>query len=323
MRKVRIAVANDAVAQGAWIDPVANELGCELVYGPVATKEEVALLTQGCEGLIISLQKMSPEHIAGLAPSIKIIGRLGVGLDNINLDATKENKIAVVYQPLYAMNEVSNHAIAMLLSLHRGLPGGNAAIREKNWGAASESGHIHSLQDSTVGVIGCGRIGKEVIRKLQPFVKKVIGFDPAISGNIEGAEMVTDLDQLLEQSQMVTLHAPYLPSTHHIIDAPQLAKMPKRSILINVSRGGLVNEDALTAALKSGHISAAGLDVFQTEPLAADSPLRSAPNLILTPHIAWYSQSAAPRLVGWTLRDVFSYLQSKTITHGALASGPF
>jgi D-3-phosphoglycerate dehydrogenase len=320
---VRIAVADGSIANVAWINPVVEALGCELKYGPVSTQEEVRATTDGCSALIVSLQKMSAEVIGAFAPTIKCIGRLGVGLDSINLDAALAAKVSTIYQPGYAINEVSNHAVAMLLALNRGLLSANEMVKKNGWGSADKTGIIHSLQDSTVGVIGSGRIGLAAISKISPFVKKVIAYDVVKPQNTDGYEFTTDLDYLVSQSQFITLHTPYLPSTHHIMNAERIAMMPKGSILVNVSRGGLVDEDALAQALNSEHLSAAGIDVFQIEPLPDGSPLRTAKNIILSPHTAWYSQSAAPRLVEWTIRDVVSCIKTNTISNGAFAVGPF
>ena len=320
---MRIAVADGSIADAAWVNPVAKELGVELIYGPVSTPEEVRKTTDGCEALIVSLQKMSSEIISAFAPTVKAIGRLGVGLDSINLDAAKAAKVSTIYQPGYAINEVSNHAVAMMLALNRGLFSANEMVKKDGWGSANLTGVIHSLQDSTVGVIGCGRIGQAAIAKIKPFVKKVIAFDLVRPQNVDGYEFTTDLDSLVSQSQFITLHTPYLPSTHHIMNSERIAMMPKGSILVNVSRGGLIDEDALVAALNSEHLSAAGVDVFQIEPLPDNSALRTAKNIILSPHTAWYSQSAAPRLVEWTIRDVVSCIKTNAISNGAFAVGPF
>lgn len=323
MSRIRVAVADGTVADDSWINPVAAELDIELVRGPGVTTEDLAKITEDCSALMIALHQMTPAIIQALDPKVKIIGRSGVGLDSINLPAAAEAAIVVVNQPTYAIHEVSNHAVAMLLALHRSLFSANSIVRSAGWGSIQNLTRVHSLQDSTVGVIGCGRIGQSAISKLQPFVKKVIGYDPFGPANIPGVEMVNDLSELLRQSQLVTLHAPYMPSTHHIIGAEQIALMPKGSILVNVSRGGLIDEDALSDALVNGHLAAAGLDVFEKEPLSEQSPLRSAPNLILTPHVAWYSESSGPRLIEWTLRDIYSFVTEQKITYGNFAAGPY
>jgi D-3-phosphoglycerate dehydrogenase len=135
--------------------------------------------------------------------------------------------------------------------------------------------------------------------------------------------MVTNLDDLLTTCKVISMHAPYMPSTHHMISEKELAKMQKGSILVNVSRGGLIDEDALVKALESGHLDGAGLDVFEKEPLAEDSVLRRTKNLIVTPHIAWYSQSAGPRLIQWGFEDAFTLITSGKINNGNFAVGPF
>lgn len=323
MAKFKIAVADGSVADLTWIDGPARELDVELVFGPLETVGDVLKLTEGCDALMVSLDKMDSEKIAALPASIKCIARMGVGLDSIDLKAAAAARIAVIFQPLYAINEVANHAFAMMMALHRGLFSANEMILKNNWGIATQIGELTSLQDATVGVVGCGRIGQAVIDRLQPFVKRVIGFDVASPGNLLGVEMVSSLEDLLTQSHIVTIHAPYLPSTHHLIDAQQMSIMPKGAILVNVSRGGLINEEALVEALESGQLSAAGLDVFETEPLPANSKLRSAKNLIMSPHIAWYSRSSGPRLIQWSLVDVFTLLTEQKIGKGRLATGPF
>ena len=320
---LKIAIAEGAIADLTWAEPVAKELGLEMSICSIATPEEASKNLIGIDALMVSLQKVSAEIITALPDSIKCIGRLGVGLDNIDLEVAKKNNLTVIFQPTYAFHEVANHAVAMIMALHRGLMTGSNGIKNSEWLPAPKVAEIISLQDSTLGVVGCGRIGQSLIEKMKPLVKEIIGFDPAITTPIAGVSMVSTLEELLTKSHIVTLHAPYMPSTHHMIGREQLAIMQKGSILVNVSRGGLIDEEALCDALNSGHVDGAGLDVFEKEPLQSDSPLRSAKNIILTPHIAWYSQSAGQRLVSWSLRDVFTYLSGKEGLNGKFAAGPF
>ncbi|MEI6845187.1 MAG: C-terminal binding protein [Actinomycetes bacterium] len=323
MTRRLIAVADGAITDLSWIRPLEAELGCELKFGSVETVEDVKQLTEGCEALLVSLHKLTAEKLRALPKSIQCVGRLGIGLDSIDLATARELELTVIYQPLYSIHEVANHALSMILALHRGLFSADKKVRSDGWAVATEIAEIISLQDATVGVIGCGRIGQAVIKRLTPFVGKILAYDPIPPKELVGAELTSDLHALLAQSQIVTLHAPYLPSTHHMIDAQAMSAMPKGSILVNVSRGGLVDESALAESLRSGHLSAAGLDVFEKEPLEADSPLRQAPNLVLTPHIAWYSKSSGPRLGQWGLADAFSFLESQEIKFGNYASGPY
>jgi D-3-phosphoglycerate dehydrogenase len=158
--------------------------------------------------------------------------------------------------------------------------------------------------------------------KMRPFFKEVIGFDPMVNADKFDFELVKNVDDLLKRSDVISLHSPLTPETKNIIDARAISLMKDGAMLVNVSRGGLIDEAALSDALNSGKISSAGLDVFEMEPLQADSPLRKAPNIILTSHIAWYSEVAGPRLVQWSAIDVFEYSKSKTIKHGRLAVDP-
>jgi D-3-phosphoglycerate dehydrogenase len=320
---MKLAFGTGTASSTTWVADLSKTLGFTYQEVVTETVESLVAGTQGCDAIIVALHKLTAEKIAALPSSIRCIGRLGVGLDNIDLAAAEARRTPVIFQPTYAFNEVANHALAMLMALHRGLFQANSGVKNSEWIPAPKVAHIASLQDSTLGVVGCGRIGQALIEKARPLFKSIIGFDPAVTSSIPGVTMVQTLDELLQKSQFVSLHAPYMKSTHHMIGARELALMPKNSILVNVSRGGLVDEHALVQSLDSGHLDGAGLDVFETEPLPQDSPLRSAKNIILTPHIAWYSQSAGPRLMEWGVRDVMTYLGGGRELNGKFAVGPF
>lgn len=320
---MKLAFGQGTASGSDWVRSLSEQLGFEFQEVNTDSVESTFEGTQGCDAIIVALHKLTAEKIAALPPSVRCIGRLGVGLDNIDLEAAKQRKTPVIFQPTYAFNEVANHALAMIMTLHRGIFQSHDGIKNSEWIPAPKVAHIASLQDSTLGVIGCGRIGQALIEKAKPLFRSIVGFDPAVNGSIPGVTMVSNLDELLKQSQFVSLHAPYMKSTHHMIGAREIALMPKSSILVNVSRGGLIDEDALVSALQSGHLDGAGLDVFETEPLPENSALRKAKNLVLTPHIAWYSQSAGPRLMEWGIRDVLAYLNGKEELNGKFAVGPF
>ena len=324
---MKLAFGQGTASGSDWVNSLSEKYGFEFQEVNTDEIESLKAGTNGCDAIIVALHKLTAEKIAALPESIRCIGRLGVGLDNIDLDAATNRKTPVIFQPTYAFNEVANHALSMLLALHRGLLQAHNGIQNSEWIPAPKVAHIASLQDSTLGVIGCGRIGQALIEKAKPLFKTIIGFDPAVKTPIPGVNMVDSVDELLRNSQFVSLHAPYMKSTHHMISQRELALMPKGSILVNVSRGGLIDENALIAALNNGHLDGAGLDVFETEPLPLESELRRTKNLILTPHIAWYSQSAGPRLMEWGVRDVLAYLDGSlnggTQLNGKFAVGPF
>lgn len=323
MPRVKIAVAQGALADPSWASAIADKYDFEVVSGPVDTVAELRATAKDCGAIVVALHKMTEEKISQMPESVKCISRLGVGLDNIDLEAAIKYKLPVIFQPTYAYDEVANHAAAMALALHRGIYQATVTIRDGKWIPATQIAEITSLQDSTLGVIGCGRIGQTFIKKMTPFVKNIIGYDPAVTEKISGVTMTTNLDELLVKCKMISMHAPYLPSTHHMIGRRELALMQKGSILVNVSRGGLINEDALVEALESGHLDGAGLDVFEKEPLSEDAPIRKTKNLLLSPHIAWYSKSSGPRLVEWGLADAVNFITKHSISNGKFAVGPF
>jgi D-3-phosphoglycerate dehydrogenase / 2-oxoglutarate reductase len=316
-----LAVANGSIAMSDWIDSVAHELGFEVRTGSIESPSEVAELTEGATSLLVAVQPVTREKIAALSSSIESIGRMGVGLDNIDLDAARDHGIAVVHQPAYAVDEVSNHAASMILALNRTLLHSDEDLRSNGW-RVNDFPRVMSLENSVLGVVGCGRIGHALMTKMRPFFDKVIGFDPMIKADALDFELATSLDDLLQRCDVVSLHSPLTAETRHLINADSIRGMRDGAMLVNVSRGGLIDEGALVDALATGKLSAAGLDVFETEPLPQDSPLRSAPNLIMTSHIAWYSEVAGPRLVRWSAEDVAQYRTTKSIIHGRLAVDP-
>lgn len=323
MSSVTLAISDGAIAAPDWASVPAERLGITLKFGPTETIEDLIATSTGCDALMVTLHKMTSEKISALPKSIKCIGRLGVGLDNIDLVASEKYHLPIIFQPLYAVNEVANHAAAMMLALHRGIVQATTTTRAGQWLPAMQIAAVESSQDSTLGVIGCGRIGRNFIEKMSPFFKSVLGYDPAVTQPIPGVTMVKDVDELISQSKFISLHAPYMPSTHHMISRRELALMQKGTVLVNVSRGGLIDEDALVEALESGHLDGAGLDVFEREPLPTDSVLRKTKNLLLSPHTAWYSQSSGPRLVDWGISDAFTFITEQRIKFGSFAVGPF
>ncbi|HEX6548912.1 MAG TPA: C-terminal binding protein [Candidatus Dormibacteraeota bacterium] len=216
----------------------------------------------------------------------RAIVRYGIGVDNVDVEAARARGIAVGFVPDYCVEEVSTHALALLLALHRRLCG-------------VETPHpIQRLSTLQLGVVGFGRIGRELARKALVLGLAVAAHDPVVPPEAVRAAEVEPLglDELLSSSDFVSLHVPLTGATRHLLDRRGLALMKPGSILVNVGRGGLVDEAALAEALESGHLAAAGLDVTEVEPLPPDHRLRSVPNLLLTPHVAWYSTGAQREL---------------------------
>ena len=262
-------------------------------------------------GLIVGLNQVDGALLDRM-PNLKVVARLGVGYDNIDLDAATARRIQVTYVPDYGMHEVSTHAITMLLVMARNMPTLLAASAEGRWDYGA-MGTVHRIQDQTLGVAGFGRIGRATALKGKGLGMTVIVHDPIVPAaeiTAHGLEAV-DFPTWLRRSDYVSLHVPSLPATRHMIDAAALKQMKKTARIINTARGPLIDEDALLAALRAGEIDAAALDVFQTEPPPPDHPLLHEPNVHVTPHAAWYSEAAKQDMRTRCAQDVINVLSGQ------------
>ena len=219
-------------------------------------------------------------------PSFRVVGRYGVSLDNIELPAAARHGIAVVNVPDYCIDEVADHAIGLLLSLSRGITFLDRAIHAGTWDFR-RGGQLRRASEMRLGIIGLGRIGAATARRALALRFEVVATDPR-SPELEGVRLV-GLNELLETSDIVSMHAWLDPATRHMLDAAALARMQPGAFLVNTSRGGLIDQAALVEALRSGHLGGAALDVLEREPIAPDDPLLALSNVILTPHAAFYS----------------------------------
>lgn len=249
-----------------------------------------------------------------LAGKLLGIVRAGVGFNNVDLEAAAERGIVVCNVPDYGTEEVADHAITMLLSLVRQVRQGDEAIRKGIWDFRTV---IESprLRGKTLGIVGCGRIGTAAALRAKAFGLDVVFYDPLVPPGYDkaiGARRVDSLEELLTQSLFVSLHCYLDPSTRHMINAKTLAMMPRGSILVNTARGGVVDSDAVVDALDAGHLMAAGLDVFEKEPLDNER-LRHHPRVILSPHSAFYSKEAFIELRSKTAQEVRRILTNKPL----------
>src|SRR3984957_8448681 len=224
--------------------------------------------TAGADAVVVTLQRLSAEIIAAFGPSARVIGRGGVGLDTIDLTAAASRGIAVVNQPAYGAQEVASHALALLLAVHRRLLGADRYVRA-GWGGPAGLDGIQPLDEATVGVLGCGRIGNAFVERVRPLVCQVLIYDAVPVPVPVGAEWAAALHALLARSAVLILPLPLSESTRGLIGARKLGLLPSGAVVVNVSRGGIIDEPALADALHSGHVPGAGLDVFTEEPLPA------------------------------------------------------
>lgn len=245
------------------------------------------------------------EAVLAAAPDLRVISRYGIGVDMIDVAAADARGIKVLNVPHYCLEEVATHAVALGLSLWRHLPELDRELRDGIWDAAAHASAIRRLSNSTIGLIGLGRIGRRVADAFAPWGGRVIVHDP-IRGD-DPYERVS-LERIAAESDLISLHIPLLDSTHHLVDAAFLASCERRPYIVNVSRGALIDTEALAVALVDGQVAGAGIDVFESEPLPADHPLRSAPSTVLTPHAAWCSADALPALRAGAVQNVIDEL---------------
>lgn len=290
----RVVVTDATFPDVAKEEAAARAAGAVFERHACKTAEEVAAAVKGANVAVVQFAPLTRAAIEGLAPGATAI-RYGVGYNNFDVPALNDHAVKAAYVPDYCTAEVADHTAASLLALLRKLPALDASVRKGEWAAVGVSKPLKSFSETTVGFLGFGRIAQEVAARLAPFGFRFMAHDPYFTGSFPRLTL-TDLPGLLAGSDALTLHAPATPETTGIINATTLAQMKRTAVLVNTARGDLIDEPALAAALTAGNLAGAALDVFQTEPLPPDNPLRQAPNLLLGPHAAWYSDVAVDRL---------------------------
>ncbi|MDR1897674.1 MAG: C-terminal binding protein [Prevotellaceae bacterium] len=256
------------------------------------TEEDVLSVVKDADAVIVQYAPVT-RKVLEASPSLKVVSEYGVGVDSIDLAACTERGIAVCNVPDYSYQEVSDQAIALTLALHRGIVMLDKQIRSGSYGLSAVK-PLHRISGRIFGVVGLGRIARAAAQKALGIGYKVIGTDIAFApGTVtdDGIPVVT-FDELLSQSDVVSLHVPLMAATRHLINAAALSKMKQEAILINTARGGVVDTEALIEALKNKTIRGAGLDVFETEPLPENHPLTALDNVVLTPHAGYYSEES-------------------------------
>ena len=274
-----------------------REAGCDLIhppkYGPL-TAEELLSLLPGIDAVLASMDHFTGDVCRSKAAlHLKIISRWGVGYDAIDVPAATEKGIVIAYTPGLLNDAVADYAMALLFAVARRIHEGHLTMRAGQWLSAWG----HDIAGRTLGILGCGRIGQAVARRAGGFNMRLLGCDIAPNSEAEkaGIEFV-GLDQLLAESDFVTLHAALTPQTRGLIGEKELRRMKPSAYLINTARGAIVDEAALLRALDEKWIAGAALDAFAVEPLPADHPLRAAPNLLLTPHQASFGLETGARV---------------------------
>ncbi len=271
--------------------------GIELLARKCQSEAELQELCADADAVITQFARINAAVIGSLKKARAIV-RYGIGVDNVDLDAARARGIPVCNIPDYCIDEVADQTLAFILASTRQVVAHALHLRSGHWGLATPLAGMKALRDLTVGVVGFGRIGREVVRRLRAFKCSVVVFDPVVPAaeiTAAGAQPVA-FSELLFRSDVVTLHCPSTPATRRLLNADTFAQMKPGALFINVGRGDLADPAALTAALQSGHLGGAALDVFDPEPIPVDHPIRHLPQVLLAPHIASCSVPAVKKL---------------------------
>jgi len=293
----RVVVTDQAFGGTEVEEDLARSRGVEFSSHQVTSEADTVAVTAGADVVLVNFAPITESVLAGLAPGATVI-RYGIGYDNVDVDAARRHGVAVANVPDYGTDTVADHAAACLLALLRKLPLYDRVIRDDGWCEPPGLGSLPGFGSTTVGLIGAGRIARELAKRLRAFGFRVIAYDPYADAAVaaEAGVALLPLDDVLAQSAAVSLHVPVTEDTRRLVDRTFLDALRPGAVLVNTSRGGLVDEAALADALCSGKLAAAALDVFDPEPLDPESPLRRLRNVILTPHAAFFSDDSVVAL---------------------------
>ncbi len=267
----------------------------------------IEMAKRGVTGIVLgTLKKVDRELIAAM-PFLKVVVRQGIGVDNIDIPAATERNIVICNVSDYCIEEVAVHALTCALSLMRNLTFFDSNIRKGLWRKGMPQ--MSRPSRATVGVIGYGQIGRAFVARARSIFGTILIYDPWYKGDVqEGVKFVDDLDELLAESDVVTVHVPLMPQTTSLIDSKRLSKMKKNAVVINASRGGIIDEDALLSVIRAGNIAGAALDTFSVEPLSKESDLVQEGRILLTPHIAWLSKESEIELREHAAQEIIRVL---------------
>jgi D-3-phosphoglycerate dehydrogenase / 2-oxoglutarate reductase len=284
MDKPKVLVADPISPKGVELLESGGQLLVEVKTG--LKEDELLSIVAEYSAIVVRSQTKITAKVIEAAKRLKAVGRAGVGVDNVDVDAATRRGVIVMNTPGGNTVSTAEHAFSLLVSIARNIPQAHASMKAGKWDRKSFEGV--ELHGKTIGIFGMGRIGTEIARRVISFGMRAIAYDPYLSPSRARSlqvELFEDLDQVLAQSDFVTMHMPLTAETKHLINAERIAKMKRGARIINCARGGLVDEQALFDALQSGQIAAAALDVYESEPPPADFPLRKLSNVVFTPHL--------------------------------------
>jgi len=311
MAALKIAVADSPFPSLDPVLGVVSRIGGEVQLASEATPDAIMQVAKDADALLVTYAKITGDMIGQLT-KCRIISRMGIGTDNIDIEAATKARIVVTKVPDYCTDEVSDHTMALLLAVVRKIPFINAQVHGGTWKMPAVV-PIHRLRGSVLGLMGFGRIPQLVAPKAKAFGLRVIAYDPYASKEVFAAAGVESVDfpTLLQTSDYVSIHSPLVPETKHLFGADTFRQMKQTAYLVNTARGPIIDEAALAAALDAGDISGAALDVMEQEPPGAVSPLYGRDNVIITPHTSFYSEESLVDLQTKAAEEVAAVLGGK------------
>jgi D-3-phosphoglycerate dehydrogenase / 2-oxoglutarate reductase len=293
---------------------ILERAGAEVRRANCSTPEDVVAACHDADALLVGWAPL-PAHVIPQLTRCRLIARYGTGYDNIDVGAATAAGIGVSINADYCVDEVATHALALILACHRQLGVLTHAVGAGTWDPFAVMTPMRPLRELSLGILGFGRIGRRLAEMALPLVARVLVHDPfaALDDDPDGRRRSATAHELFSESDFVSIHAPLSAATRHFVSTDSLRQMKPTAYVINCARGPIVDEAALIAALRDKRIGGAALDVFEVEPLPADHALRAFPNVIVTPHAAWYSQEADYRLRANPANTVVRFFAGETV----------
>ena len=292
-------------------EEILAEVGAKLMTAESGTEEELIALAPQADAILTCFKRVT-ANVVRAGDKLQVIGRYGIGVDNIDVEEATRRGIPVTNVPVYCADEVAEHAMALLLACARNVYRYNAAVRDDNW-ALGMGMPMFRIRGRTLGILGFGNIGRVLAAKAQGFGMRIIAYDPYLSEDVISKFQTesASLDDLIAQADFLSIHTPLTPETRGLLNEERLRSMKSTAYVINCARGAVIDHAALLRALQEGWIAGAAMDVFEPEHLPADHPLLALPNLIATPHVAFYSEESILELEVQAAKNVAAILSGR------------
>jgi D-3-phosphoglycerate dehydrogenase len=308
----RVVLSDNKTVDPETQEDVLEAAGADVEVLEEKTESAVEEALQGADGMITDAATPVTREVLEATDSLQVVGRAGIGVDNVDVAAAEENDIRVVHVPDYCLDEVSTHALALLLACVRSVPVFDRQTRSGEWDW-EEGRPIHRMRGRTLGLAGFGQIAQRLASKVRAYQLDVVAFDPNVEQEVmtdHGVEKV-DFDELLTRSDYLSVHIPLFEDTRHLFSTAEFEQMSDDAVLVNTSRGPIVDGDALHEALANDELGRAGLDVMEEEPPDPDHPLFDLDETVITPHVGWYSEESRRDLSRSVASDVAAVLEGE------------